>query len=102
MGTASFPSSRGQSAQPPDMQTPLEEDPSGCRPPCKQEPPPPMLVMWPVMRAGKPPPWTEWQTRVKTLPCTKLRLREVKIVNLMPLYNRNDDDINNKKCQMRS
>ena len=27
------------------------------------------------------PPWTEWQTRVETLPCPKLRLRAVKITN---------------------
>ena len=40
MGTARFPSSRGQSAQPPDMQTPLEADPSGCRPPPGGRPPP--------------------------------------------------------------
>ena len=28
-------------------------------------------------RADTPPPWTEWQTCVKTLPCPKLRLQTV-------------------------
>ena len=31
---------------------------------------------------GHPPPWTEWHTAVKTLPCPKLRLRAVKNCNL--------------------
>ena len=38
--------------------------------------------MWPVMHAGTetpPPPWTESQTGVKTLPCPKLCLRAVNI-----------------------
>ena len=45
---------------------------------------PNMLVMWPVMHAGKPthPLRTDWQTRVKTLPCPKLHLRAVTIHNL--------------------
>ena len=82
----------------PGCRLPLEADPPGCRPPWMQTPPrgrPPgadpldadptldaespwmqsPLVMWPVMHAGKL--WTEWQTGVKTLPCPKLRLREV-------------------------
>ena len=38
------------------------------------------VCLWPVMHAGKPPlPRTEGHTRVKTLPCPKLRLWEVKI-----------------------
>ena len=36
--------------------------------------------MWPVMYAGKPTlPWREWQTGVKTLPYSKLRLRVIKM-----------------------
>ena len=59
----------------PWRQTPADADPL--------EADPPRLVMWPVIHAGKPtspPPWTEGQTLVKTLPCPKLRLRAVKII----------------------
>ena len=31
----------------------------------------------PSMHWGRPPPWTEWQTGAKILPCPKLRLRAV-------------------------
>ena len=66
------------------MQTPLDADSPGCRPswmqtprcrlPWRQTP----LVIWPVMHAVKPTLlWTEWQTGVKTLPCSKLDLRSV-------------------------
>ena len=43
------------------------------RPSWMQTPPPleaDPLVNWPVMHAGKPPPWTEWQIDVKTLVTT--------------------------------
>ena len=43
MRTTHFSSSREGSAQPLCRQTPLDADP-------------PMLVMWPVMHAGKPTP----------------------------------------------
>ena len=34
-----------------------------------------------------PPPWTEWQTRVKKLPCPKLRLRAVNITDLLSVIS---------------
>ena len=47
----------------------------GCTPSHGYTSPP---VMWPVIHAGKPTPlWSVWQTRAKTLPCSKLCLRAV-------------------------
>ena len=37
---------------------------------------------------GQTPPWTEWQTSVKTLPCPKLRLRAVNIGKLILIARR--------------
>ena len=37
---------------------------------------------------GQTPPWTEWQTGVKTLPCLKLRLWTVKILKLILRFSR--------------
>ena len=83
--------------RPPWMQTPSPRcKPPGCRPtsPPIQNPlrpqcrsPPgcrPSLIMWPVMNARKPTPplSTEWQTGVKTLPCSKPSLREVKMAKI--------------------
>ena len=78
-------SSSGGSAKPPWMQTPCRQTPPGCRPPVGRHTPPrcsPPPVMWPMMQAGKPtfPPLVDRMTDTyKTLPCPKLRLREVKI-----------------------
>ena len=57
---------------PPPLQRPLfqmETPPAWCRPRSSSDADPPTPVMWPVMHAGEPTYlWTEWQTRVKTLP----------------------------------
>ena len=51
---------------------PLEADlPPRGRPSLRQPP------IWRQIPQGRHPPWTEWQTRVKTLSCPKLRLRAV-------------------------
>ena len=78
-------------------QLPCRQNPqSGCRhPPGCRLPPwmlvmwpmmhagkptfPRMLVMWPVMHAGKPTPLNRMTYTYKKLPCPKLRLRAVKI-----------------------
>ena len=76
--------------------------PPGCEPPWNQTPgcsrP---LVMWPVMHAGKPttPPWTEWHTGVKTLPCPKLRLRAVIIIRILTEILETELEQQNSSCR---
>ena len=71
--------------RPPRMQTPSDADPRdvdplGCRPPWMQtpldtDPPPGCRLSW-IQTPS--PAWTEWQTLVKKLPCPKRRLWAVK------------------------
>ena len=74
MRTARFSSSGGRGV------CPTTSPPEADLPPLDSDFPW-MLVMWPVMHAGKPPP-VDRQTPVKTLPCHKLRLRAVMIMVL--------------------
>ena len=47
---------------------------------------------------GRPlPPWTEWQKRVKPLPCPKLRLRAVIKSNHMQMLFKSTDIVNARK-----
>ena len=43
---------------------------------------------YPSMQWAQTPPWTEWQTGVKALPCPKLRLRAVNIGKLILIARR--------------
>ena len=62
----------------------LDAEPPGGRPPWMQTPqrqtPWRQTPLDADLPGGRPCPlWTEWDTRVKTLPCPKLRLRAVKM-----------------------
>ena len=50
-------------------------------PPAMRAPRPhmPQAMHVPIPPSHIPPPWTEWQTGIKILPCPKLRLQAVKI-----------------------
>ena len=76
---------------------------SPCMPPCHTHP----LCQTCPLVATHAPPWTEWQTLVKTLPFCKLLLRTVTILifntlhwNYNPLYSAGNmlADISHIKC----
>ena len=82
----------------PEAHTPPH--PEACMPPPEKsthapQPPPEKVCMLPRKKHACPPrksthatpPWTEWQTGAKLLPCPKLRLRAV-ITFLLPLFTK--------------
>ena len=66
----------------PYTQTPLDRDPSGQRPP-GQRPPWTETLPW---TASDPPLWTD-KMLLKTLPCSKLRLRAIITIGVYETFN---------------